>query len=852
MQIKFDANKKRLDTTPAFGLLVQGENLAESIQITGPKMVGALDLSQLRVAVRMTSQQYETTVEKTLEQDTDGDTITFTWQVDKQFTGSPGKVDVMLVGYGGNDEVIKITSSGMVVQEDRTFDTAPPESTWEQILQQMQDFATQAYESKTAAANSAAEAAASQKVAEEKAEQATNAASEAVKAAETAAADAAAQAAAKTEQQIRQYADDRYARPLVTQTGPAASLEVYPDTLSNLKVYANGFTVQTGADITSKTNLLKPNEDSHTGITVKKNSDGSVRVSGTATSRSWPRLGNIVIPTSEIYGDVTISFKSAVDRNIVFKLGDGTEHVIQKGKTSITANIPSDAVSGIHVFLVVPEGESIDQTYYVMVNKGTTAAPFVPYIEGTGAPTPVNSRAITNGGTDNYFVPEMLAPEVTWDAETKTLTKPSSTGIYYDIFNGTTGLNTVATNYIQLLPNTKYVFSAGACDTATEVFVVANDGTVSKITGNLANASIEAETGETGRITIRMYNTGKSKAANLSIKKYNTEEIFDYVVSKSGINGVTFLPLTAPLCKGDSVASYIKSGCDKFTTFDGSEDEGWTNATTVTSGVNRWGVQPLNIAPADNNSVATVFSPRYSPVSGANTYNKITGISVDGSGNLLIYDDTCTSNLEEWKAALAAHPLTVWYRSTNYTEAADIPVSLETHVNYAAVLTGEESVTPTVSGGGNNRYEIKIPGPAAKPATTYAQNTLLACTHFKTDGVSYLWGKIVINTITTNKTGLSFVVGLTEAEYPTEDAVKAYLAAQYAAGTPVTIVYQLAAPITYAHPAVVLPALPDDTGKVTITGQSGGTVTVVFNKSIIKEIAEIKAAMLAMGANLSM
>ena len=115
MQIKFDANKKKLDTNPVFGLLVQGENLAESIQITGPKMVGALDLSQLRVAVRMTSQQYETTVEKTLEQTTDGDTITFTWQVDKQFTGSPGKVDVMLVGYGGNEEVIKITSSILIL-----------------------------------------------------------------------------------------------------------------------------------------------------------------------------------------------------------------------------------------------------------------------------------------------------------------------------------------------------------------------------------------------------------------------------------------------------------------------------------------------------------------------------------------------------------------------------------------------------------------------------------------------------------------------------------------------------------------------------------------------------------------
>lgn len=705
MQIKFDANKKKLDTNPVFGLLVQGENLAESIQITGPKMVGALDLSQLRVAVRMTSQQYETTVEKTLEQTTDGDTITFTWQVDKQFTGSPGKVDVMLVGYGGNEEVIKITSSGMVVQEDRTFDTAPPESTWEQILQQMQDFATQAYESKTAAANSAAEAAASQKVAEEKAEQATNAASEAVKAAETAAADAAAQAAAKTEQQIRQYADDRYARPLVTKTGPVASLEVYPDKLSNLKVYANGFTQQAG----------------------------------------------------------------------------------------------------------------------------------------TGDPSPTNVWAITNGGTDNYFVPEMLTPEVTWDAETKTLTKPSSTGIYYDIFNGTTGLNTVATNYIQLLPNTKYVFSAGACDTATEVFVVANDGTVSKITGNLANASIEAETGETGRITIRMYATGKSKAANLSIKKYNTEEIFDYVVSKSGINGVTFLPLTAPLCEGDSVVSWARSGCDQQLTLDGSQ--------LPTS------VATLNTVYRIAFTLATpaVSGPQYSESFFEKTDFSLNAEHFYASTNLYVFVDKAKlagDTKENAQQYFAAHPLTVWYRSTNYTLAADIPVSLETHQQAVLVLDGTETITAsTISAG--KRFRIEAGNTPNVPVSSIDTGEL-KCTHYK---------PISRNSTNGGTQGISFWTPESNGFYVVDDRYigdsdatnfKAYLAAQYAAGTPVTIVYQLATPITYAHPAVVLPALPDDDGKVTITGQSGGTVTVVFNKSIMQEIAEIKAAMLAMGANLSM
>lgn len=171
MQITFD-EKKRLDTNPIFHLFVQGENMAESIRIVGPKMVGALDLSQLRMAVRVTSAAYETMVEKTLEQTvSDEGTITLVWNVDRQFTSNPGHVQVMLVGYGNNEEVIKITSSGIEVKEDETFISAPQGNTWEQILREMQDLATQAKNSQTAAAASATSATASEQVAIYKAEQ---------------------------------------------------------------------------------------------------------------------------------------------------------------------------------------------------------------------------------------------------------------------------------------------------------------------------------------------------------------------------------------------------------------------------------------------------------------------------------------------------------------------------------------------------------------------------------------------------------------------------------------------------------------------------------------------------------
>lgn len=694
MQIKFDANKKRLDTTPAFGLLVQGENLAESIQITGPKMVGALDLSQLRVAVRMTSQQYETTVEKTLEQTTDGDTITFTWQVDKQFTGSPGKVDVMLVGYGGNEEVIKITSSGMVVQEDRTFDTAPPESTWEQILQQMQDFATQAYESKTAAANSAAEAAASQKVAEEKAEQATNAASEAVKAAETAAADAAAQAAAKTEQQIRQYADDRYARPLVTKTGPAASLEVYPDKLSNLKVYANGFTQQAG----------------------------------------------------------------------------------------------------------------------------------------TGDPSPVNVRVLKFGS--GFFNQKVITGQENWAPYSGKQNTYSISAVGGTIYGG------VSSRY--------KILGAGELGTKDGIYL---SNTLSIIITDLSCSSAD----ELKAKLQALYAAGTpltvwyNKMVNGVEEKWGPgKTLYTPIIIEGGEYFATCLPLTAPLCEGDSVVSWVKSGCDKMVVLKGDPSENWG----ALGNQNYTRLMANGITTAQNGQV---WCNKLSYASGSNY------VTV-GSGNShpsVFLDKTKYTSVEDWTNELAqaysnGDPYILFYQSTNYTPAADIPVSLETHQQAALVLDGTEPfVAAETTQSGKNRFRWLVT-PAAKK-TDISQVANIYCSHYKAVQSGSANGGTYGATgygISVDNYGNIFIYD-SNHNTTTED-FKAYLAAQYAAGTPVTIVYELATPITYAHEAVVLPALPDDTGKVTITGQSGGTVTVVFNKSIIKEIAEIKAAMLAMGANLSM
>ena len=770
MQITFD-EKKKLDTNPIFGLFVQGENRAESIQIKGPKVLGALDLSQLRMAVRVTSPQYKTTVEKTLEQTADEDTITLTWNVDKQFTGSPGPVQVMLIGYGGNNEVIKITSSGITVKEDQTFGDAPPESTWEQILQQMQAFAAQAYESKTAAKisetnakasetaaktsetnaagsastasakaddagesasaaaasaaaaktsetnakasetaaktsasaaktsetnaansktaaagsasaaeNSASAAAVSQKVAEEKAAQATNAAGTAVAAAGTAAADAAAQAAAKTEQQIRQYADDRYARPLVTKTGPAASLEVYPDKQSNLKVYANGFTQQAGSGDPSPTN-------------VRALTNGGLR-----------------------YTRVVL---------------DGTERVERAKRLS--------AVGG----------------HYYQIRASKISTP------------------VTN------FNPP----------------------------GNTTVCNKFALGNAHSTPGNVVISGNIAGDSIIRIGFADDPGSVSAVQA-LFQAAYES--GDPYIVWVPQTTEGS---------------LYAPIILQGGEYRATCLPLTAPLCDGDSVVSWVKSGCDKVVTFDGSEDEQITIEDTMSGGYVRAVVQASGML--GYTEPGSAFVTNWVPA--ANNYTDAFVHAYNSARRFYLFlpadDEQGVRNI------LSGRPLTVWYATANYTPAADIPVSLETHQQVyfelaVADMNGREDYPGWVINELASIVGKGVNGAVAGSKCNIVPDGQVYANTYADSSVFFM--KRNIGNLTQSQFKL---------QYP--DLVS-------------QVVLPYKTPIAYAHSAVELPALPDDTGKVTITGQNGSTVTAVFNKSIVKEIAEIKAAMLAMGANLSM
>ncbi len=307
-----------------------------------------------------------------------------------------------------------------------------------------------------------------------------------------------------------------------------------------------------------------------------------------------------------------------------------------------------------------------------------------------------------------------------------------------------------------------------------------------------------------------------------------------------------YLKLTQPLCEGDMVISRTKSGCDKVVVFDGSEDENWIldgPAATAASGSRRFFIQVPGLTNYRASDTATAYSSYLFVKTAHETYSA----NYDGSFSMVDYlADQATSihvripgisTVSALKAHLKSAPLTIWYRSTEYTEDKDIPVSLETHKKGVRVLNGTENWATW--GIGLYRFVTGLKGTNTSSGK---------CSHMPYT-YSYAGNGIFVDKDGNVAIGTGFI---SAQGYQSASDWKAYLAAQYAAGTPVTIVYELATPVVYAHPAVDLEAIPAEDGSLVITGEANGKVSAEYNKDLTHAFMELQSAILALGAKLSL
>jgi hypothetical protein len=210
--------------------------------------------------------------------------------------------------------------------------------------------------------------------------------------------------------------------------------------------------------------------------------------------------------------------------------------------------------------------------------------------------------------------------------------------------------------------------------------------------------------------------------------------------------------------------------------------------------------------------------------------------------------------LEEWVAhlqdlAAAGTPWTVWYRSAFYTPEKELQVCKVTRAVNRLILDGTEGWSRNTDVGVYKSFY------APKDVTGWTQKELAThvCTHFPSkkwnDAVeaegdscwdaSASWGFRI---------DAAHLDGFDETATQTEQAAtfKAYLAAQYAAGTPVTVVYPLAKPEVYAFdPAALrsLHSLPE-------TVQASGLLSVTYPQDTTYTIQQLLAAIQALGGTI--
>ena len=238
---------------------------------------------------------------------------------------------------------------------------------------------------------------------------------------------------------------------------------------------------------------------------------------------------------------------------------------------------------------------------------------------------------------------------------------------------------------------------------------------------------------------------------------------------------VTQLPIPRPLHKvgdvKDVCRTRVKSIYDKRIVLDGSEN--WTARSNTSHSF----VVGLSVRSLKGLS-DSYYSMR------VNNIGVINGVYLLNTSSITI-TDLAYSTVEEFKAHLSEHPLTVYYQSADYDGTNGLDICLTEYQNGFVELDGTEA---------SHLYEGMFYLDYSASWPTPANRVNGVCSHYPYG--AYGKGKIGL---TDNGAA---VVYNPNGDYTGDEGGlanwKAYLAAQKEAGTPVQVAYQLAAPEVYA------------------------------------------------------
>lgn len=262
-------------------------------------------------------------------------------------------------------------------------------------------------------------------------------------------------------------------------------------------------------------------------------------------------------------------------------------------------------------------------------------------------------------------------------------------------------------------------------------------------------------------------------------------------ISSTVINkNLVTLPVPRPLRRvgaaQDKCSARVTSVYDKRVVLDGSSDEVFIQ-TNIIDGWIQIATESDAVIPESTSIVGSIKSSYLKAYAIEEVYSKkYSGISVDSNRRIRLSFKTSeypdVTSVETARTYLSAHPLTVYYQSTAYDGTNGLDICLTEYQTGFVELDGTEAWNWNSSG-----------------AWAYISTFLLnnktgiapACSHYQGTGAVMP----AANQVAINEAG-SLIIK--DPSWKSVADAKAYLAAQKAAGTPVQVAYQLAAPEVYA------------------------------------------------------
>lgn len=271
-------------------------------------------------------------------------------------------------------------------------------------------------------------------------------------------------------------------------------------------------------------------------------------------------------------------------------------------------------------------------------------------------------------------------------------------------------------------------------------------------------------------------------------------------VSQFTVKNQLYQPkLVRPLRRVDQVKDELqtcfKSVYDKRIVLDGSSDESFIQANNLEGWI-QIAINSDAVIPESTSVVGSIKSSYLKAYAIEEVYSKkYSGISVDSNGRIRLAFKTSeypdVTSVETARTYLSEHPLTVYYQSTAYDGTNGLDVCLTEYQTGFVELDGTESNLRFYS----NYQTLAIKGitTAGDSSQTNAYGVCIS-SHFASvpPGTTTNLDKVVYGQPQYNQ------IVIHDTSWNSLETAKAYLAAQKAAGTPVQVVYQLAAPEIYA------------------------------------------------------